>query len=228
MIYFIAAGKGSRMNSSLPKALHNVNGTPNLQRNIEMISGIDDYRVVVNRNDFTIFSRYIDHEKLLPIVSGLGSGHAVMQIEFNPGDIIIWGDAVITDPAIITELKNDSSNRALVIPLKKVNNPYVNFLCDSNLNIQEVLFSKYKETGQIGYQDCCIFKVNNIQSYLRDMHNVIWKSRYITESHEFEFLYVVHYLYNIENAAEGFITEYPDGILSYNTQEELKNIEDAL
>jgi bifunctional N-acetylglucosamine-1-phosphate-uridyltransferase/glucosamine-1-phosphate-acetyltransferase GlmU-like protein len=221
MIYFIAAGKGSRMKSELPKALHQVNGEANLVRNVKLID--DDYRVVVNRGQEALFSNYVPVENILSIDSGLGSGHAIMQIPLKDDDIVIWGDSVILDTRIIDEIKTQDG---FSIPLKRVKNPYVNFLCDKNLKIQEALFAKYGETSASGLQDCCIFKVTQkSRQQLEDLHNAIWKGRYITESNEFEYHYIMHYKSNINDPANGYITEYPNAIESYNTQDELKTIE---
>ena len=221
MIYFIAAGKGSRMKSDLPKALHDVNGEPNLVRNVKLLK--EDYRVVVNRGQFKLFSEYVPAKNILEIDSGLGSGHAIMQIPLKDNDIVIWGDAVIVDPKIIDEIKGQDG---FAIPLKRVKNPYVNFLCDKNLKVQETLFAKYGETSKTGLQDCCIFKVTQkSRQQLEDLHNAIWKGRYITESNEFEYLYLMHYKFNINDPANGYITEYPNAIESYNTKEELNKIE---
>ena len=224
MIYFIAAGKGSRMNSELPKALHKVDGIPNIVRNINMIN--DDYRVVINVSDIDIFSQYIDADKIYHINSGLGSGHAIMQLHLEDDDIIIWGDAVILNTDIIEEIKK---TEGCSIPLKHTDNPYVNFLCDKRLNIKEVLFSKYGEKSSHGLQDVCIFKVTkDIIEHLNAVHNATWKGRYITESNEFEFHYIMHYKYNIHKPAKGYITQYPNSIESYNTKSELKQIENKI
>lgn len=226
MVYFIAAGKGSRMNSDLPKALHAIQGEPNIIRNIKMLD--DDYRVVIDENDLITFSNYICLEKLITITSGLGSGHAILQLKLNDDDIIIWGDAVINDVSIIEELQKTNFKCDLVVPLKNVQNPYVNFLIDDKFHIQEVNFSKYGETSASGFQDCCIFKVSGaLTSKLKELHNAIWKSRYITESSEYEFLYIIHYLFNSNVPAKGYITDFPDAIVSFNTQTELLEIENT-
>jgi bifunctional N-acetylglucosamine-1-phosphate-uridyltransferase/glucosamine-1-phosphate-acetyltransferase GlmU-like protein len=227
MIYFIAAGKGSRMNSSIPKALSEVLGTPNLVRNISLIESInEDYRIVINQSDVDIFKEYISEDKLVAINSGFGSGHAIMNVNFSDSDIIIWGDAVISDIRIVTELIKEKSESPLLIPLKFVSEPYVNFMINHEGKIQEVLFSKYGETSKKGYQDCCIFKVNSdLKEHLKSIHNVLWKGRYIAESNEFEFLYVIHYLANIDEHAEYYVSEYPNAILSYNTKDELNEIQ---
>jgi bifunctional N-acetylglucosamine-1-phosphate-uridyltransferase/glucosamine-1-phosphate-acetyltransferase GlmU-like protein len=213
------------MRSNLPKALHLVDGTPNVVRNSKMV---DDFRVVINHCDVDVFLEYFSRDKLVEIESGLGSGHAIMQLELEENDIIIWGDAVIVNPLIIKEL-SETDSKTLKIPLKKVDNPYVNFCVDEQFSIHEVMFSKYNEHSSKGYQDCCIFKVPyQFVRYLRALHNAIWKSRYITESEEFEFLYIAHYLNNVGNPAKGYLTEYPNAIYSYNTVEELNTIEQII
>lgn len=229
-VFFLAAGKGSRMNSTTPKSLHLVNGEPNIVRNINIVTKLGlNYKLVIDKTDS--IERYtsvgIIESNILKINSGFGSGHALLNIPIKDDDLVIWGDAVIIEEEIISELIRYSNPSPLIVPLKYVNNPYVTFALDNkdNSKITEVKFSKYGEHSSVGYQDCCVFKVKGgLLNHLRTIHNVIWKNRYITESAEFEFLYIIHYLYNIDSSAVGYMTEYPDSVLSYNNKEELEHI----
>lgn len=228
MIYFICAGKGSRMKSKIPKALQKVNGVPNVLRNANIVRELNqDFRIVINHDSKNDFLEYFSEEELIGINSGFGSGHAVMLLNLKDDDLIIWGDAVINDPGIIIEaIESKFVKRSpLLIALKAVKNPYVSFDITSDGRISEVRFSKYGETSNSGYQDCCVFKVKkSLTKHLKNIHDAIWKNRYISESQEFEFLYVVHYLHNIGKSSEFYISSFPDGISSYNTKEELEEL----
>jgi hypothetical protein len=106
-----------------------------------------------------------------------------------------------------------------------VDNPYVSFKCNSSLMAQSVDFSKYGETNLKGLQDKCIFKLDRdgLQLALSAFHDCTYKDgRYITESGEFEFLYVVHVL-SIQEDIQCYITD-KNSIFSYNTKEELQQI----
>lgn len=224
MIYFIAAGKGSRMESEIPKALHDINGEPNLLRNVKGLKY--DYKIVIDKSQSKFFNKYFNSEDIITINSGFGSGHAIMQIDLKSDDIIIWGDAVIHDYRIIEELLNRDG---FSIPLKKVSNPYVNFLCDEHMKIKNVLFSKYGDNSLSGLQDCCIFKVDDrALDDIKSFHNATWKGGYITESKEFEFLYLIYYRVNSDDPINGYITDFPGAVSSYNTNEELKNINERI
>lgn len=226
MIYFICAGKGSRMSSEIPKALHEVQGVPNVLRNSRIVQNLgQEFRVVLNKDDRETFLKFFSEEHIISINSGFGSGHAVMLLDLEDDDLIIWGDAIINNPSAITEMLEYESDAPLSLGLKKVTDPYVQFGITSCGSLSEVRFKKYCETSNSGYQDSCVFKVKkDLTKHLKSIHNIIWKNRYITESGEFEFLYIIHYLYNIGDSADFYISSYPEGVLSYNTKEELKEI----
>ncbi|MHB8097974.1 MAG: NTP transferase domain-containing protein [Sulfuricurvum sp.] len=231
-LLILAAGKGSRMNSSLPKALHETLDNNNINNIYEKCSGLfDNIYVAINHSNEKVFKDNINENiGIISISSGLGSGHAVLESIKSNKDLssefcLIWGDAVIFDSDIVEELIAYPSNFA--IPVLQVDNPYVSFKCDSNLRAKSVDFSKYGETNSKGLQDKCIFKLdkNILLNALQNFHSCTYKDgRYITESSEFEFLYVIHLLSLTENV-QCYITD-KNSIFSYNTQEELITIKE--
>lgn len=236
-LIILAAGKGTRMNSSLPKALHTtIDNKNNIQNTIDKCADlVDNIFVVVNDKDLKTFQKNITSAvtTILPISSGLGSGHALYEVISNYKNkisndfIVVWGDAVIIDNSIVGELISYSN--PMCMPAIINNNPYVSFKVDDNFYAKYVDFSKYGETSKAGIQDKCLFKLNKqiIFKALQTFHQSTFKSgRYITESGEFEFLYVVHLLYSFSKKSKikCYITDYEDSVLSYNTLEELNKI----
>jgi len=164
-LLILAAGKGSRMNSELPKALHKtLNNDNNINNIYNMCKDLfDNIRVVINTSDVKLFGDNINKNiDIIVISSGLGSGHAVKaSLEDNANTskefCLIWGDAIVSDNTIIKELIEYPSDCA--IPVVSIKDPYVSFKCDSNLNAKSVDFSKYGETNINGLQDKCIFNI---------------------------------------------------------------------
>ena len=232
-LVILAAGKGSRMNSHIPKALHIIDeeGTNNMQNTINMNTGLfQNIFVVVNSKDKELFEKEIHGATVLGINSGLGSGHAVFETikkyKLSDDFILVWGDAVFMDNKLSKELINYPSEHT-VIPIYKTQNPYISFKVTEDLQATSVDFSKYGETNETGLQDKCIFRLNKkiINSTLKLIHQATFKNgRYITESKEFEFLYFVHAMAAADETIQCYITEYNDSIFSYNTQDELNKI----
>ena len=230
-LIILAAGKGSRMQSNIPKALHSINNKVNLQNTLEKTNTLfKNVYIIVNEKDKHHFDNF---DNVISIQSGLGSGHAIMQsiekIEnLSNNFCIVWGDAYFENDKIFKEIIEYDNE--MCIPLQEKKHPYVTFKIDDNFNIQSVDFSKYGEIHEYGLQDKCLFKVNKIKLYkaLKDFHNCTYKDgRYITESNEFEFLYVMHVLANNNNSMQGYITD-ENTVHSYNTKDEIQKIEEYL
>jgi len=232
-LLIISAGKGSRMNSKLPKILFK---TKNNKTNLEnLIIDTKEYfkniYLIIDKSQEQIFKKQ-KNIKLICINSGLGSGHAILEgikkINKISSDItIIWGDAIITDKNILKEIINyKMSDCSGIIPVKQVKNPYVCFKITEDFICSSVDFSKYGEINKNGLQDLCIFrfKTKILKKQLQEFHNNTFKNNYITISKEFEFLYIIHSLYNSNKKIKCFKAENPNSILSYNSKTELKNI----
>ena len=85
-ICILAAGKGSRMNSELPKVLHEINNKPILHfvletseslnpKEIILIVGFKKDMVIKSVNKFNVSFAYQEQQK--------GTAHAIMQCEEN-------------------------------------------------------------------------------------------------------------------------------------------------
>ena len=90
----LAAGRGERMNSDLPKVLHQAAGLPLVQHVIETVrdSGASRTAVVVgDRNG--LLSSFLNGVERVIQKERLGTGHAVMQAEGKfrnwPGDLLV-------------------------------------------------------------------------------------------------------------------------------------------
>ena len=241
-LIIIAAGNGKRMgNISIPKVLYPVNGVPNLQRilNAADDAGVfDSVQLVIKESAQNDFVDYLHKHppkievELVSINSGYGDGHALMealtQIQFtNNKAIVVWGDVYIENGMIFKELVSyEDQCYNVIVPVCKEDSPYVTILADQNMNITGADFSKLGEKHFEGLHDQSVFMINKNATLetLETMHNVLWKNgRYISESKELNFLHAMHYLYNFDEPATCYITEYPTK--SFNTIDEVKQIE---
>ncbi|MBF0586849.1 NTP transferase domain-containing protein [Prosthecochloris sp. N3] len=108
----MAAGKGTRMKSDLPKVLHQANGKPVIEYVVETSRSLSPEHIVlivghqaerVRQATAHLPVRYALQEPQL------GTGHAVMQAERPLGDfdgdvIILSGDAPLVTPETLQEL----------------------------------------------------------------------------------------------------------------------------
>jgi bifunctional UDP-N-acetylglucosamine pyrophosphorylase/glucosamine-1-phosphate N-acetyltransferase len=110
-VIILAAGKGTRMQSSLPKVLHPIAGVPMVQRIINSVEqiGADSVNLVYGHGG----------EQLKQVITGmhlnwclqaeqLGTGHAVQQATNNINDednvLILVGDAPLIKPQTLQRL----------------------------------------------------------------------------------------------------------------------------
>ncbi len=178
----------------------------------------------------------------IEIESGRGDGHAVLEAyrtilkttkkKISNTFFVMWGDAYLTSENIfmdcIQEFEKDTI-RSMFIPVVNEKDPYVTFVVDKNMNCIGADFSKRGEKHPTGFHDQCVFLCNtkSVIDGLSTLESAYLKNgRYVTDSGELTFLYLVHYFYNIDKPAKALITDSP--VLSYNTMGEVKEIEKIL
>jgi bifunctional N-acetylglucosamine-1-phosphate-uridyltransferase/glucosamine-1-phosphate-acetyltransferase GlmU-like protein len=248
-LYIIAAGKGSRMGGSIPKALVPITDKPNLTTTLQQIGyKFRKVFIVTNEQIHDQWSSYLlelaanypmlyANVQHVPISSGRGDGHAVLEAltqtfgQNTSSDIVIaWGDVFFPQGEIIDVLLRPQLdwNTWGVIPVVKEVRPYVTVCVDEASNVTHADFAKLGETNEIGYHDQSVFRFDRdrLNNALSTMHHVLDKNgKYITGNHEMSLLHVFHYAANT-NKRSGIVfqqTQYPT--LSFNTVEEVAKIQ---
>lgn len=107
----LAAGKGTRMQSDLPKVLHEVDGVPMVARGIEALrdAGVTDIVVVVGYRAELVKETLGPDFRYALQAEQLGTGHAVMSARehiegFDGKVVIVYGDAPLLNPVSIKRL----------------------------------------------------------------------------------------------------------------------------
>lgn len=123
----LAAGKGVRMKSDIPKVLHSLKGKPLVQHVINSLhsSGIDDIILVVGYEGEQIIDALGHSARYVWQREQLGTGHAVMQTEkaledFKGPVIIACGDAPCIRPGTfrkMIEVFRSENTRAVVLTM---------------------------------------------------------------------------------------------------------------
>jgi len=130
-IVILAAGKGKRMQSSLPKVLHPIAGKPILERIVETAQQLnpDAIDVVIGHEKELLRTR-LAH---LPVnwveqVQPAGTGHAVAtalpQIAEHAQVLILFGDVPLISLSTLRQLIKNTAVDGLGLVTAKVANPY--------------------------------------------------------------------------------------------------------
>jgi len=178
-IIILAAGKGSRMNSDLPKVMHKVGGTPMLERVFQNCQRVTDDLVLVYSDHLKPYLGAFENKcKLALQEQQLGTAHAVFVAkEFTDPhkyNAVIYGDNPLITDDIIQELfdyttKNASAVVTLAFEYDKPNQ-YGRIIIDKNGNFQKIVESKFANSEEIKVTLCnsgiMVFAPGILEKYL--------------------------------------------------------------
>jgi len=129
----LAAGKGTRMKSELPKVLHTVEGKPMVQHTIERAraAGVGEIIVVVGYKREMVMEALKDWDvKFAVQEEQRGTGHAVAQArpyleDFDGNVVVLYGDMPLLSAQTIRSLiqRRDETGAAGVILTIVLDNP---------------------------------------------------------------------------------------------------------
>ncbi|WP_231758961.1 bifunctional UDP-N-acetylglucosamine diphosphorylase/glucosamine-1-phosphate N-acetyltransferase GlmU [Microbulbifer elongatus] len=121
-VVILAAGKGTRMRSDLPKVLHPIGGVPMLGRVINAAQGLGEeglgdvsITVVIGHGAELVRERFADSGvRFVEQTEQLGTGHAVAQAipNFREGAtvVVLYGDVPLVKTATLEDLLKASAN----------------------------------------------------------------------------------------------------------------------
>ncbi|WP_353931305.1 bifunctional UDP-N-acetylglucosamine diphosphorylase/glucosamine-1-phosphate N-acetyltransferase GlmU [Okeanomitos corallinicola TIOX110] len=155
VVAILAAGKGTRMKSNLPKVLHSLGGKSLVERVIKSVEPFSPSRklVIVGYKSEEVKTA-LDHVSELEFVeqtSQLGTGHAIQQLlphlQAYNGDLLILNGDV---PLLRTETLNnllrihkDNQNSCTILTASLANpQGYGRVFCDSDNVVQEMVEDK--------------------------------------------------------------------------------------
>lgn len=125
-VIILAAGKGTRMYSDLPKVLHPLAGKPMLSRVIEaaQTTGAESIHVVTGFQSDVVKAHYSDDKTLSSINwveqhEQLGTGHAVSQglpqVDDNNQVLVLYGDVPLLEAKALTRLVEISKESGIAV-----------------------------------------------------------------------------------------------------------------
>lgn len=228
----LAAGKGVRMNSVLPKVLHPLNGIPLAQHVLNNLKEAN-----VDRSIVVVGYKHKDVEETLGVDNDyvfqeeqLGTGHAVLQAfsllkDYDGPVVVACGDAPFVSSSsfisLVSELKNGS--KAAVLTMKKVDpKGYGRIIRNSNGHVIAIVEEKDASDEQRRIQEV------NTGTYAFDsrlMFEALQNVGNDNAQKEYYLPDVISYLVNKQLKVTSVMTQDEKEGLGINSQEELKKAE---
>ncbi len=128
----LAAGKGTRMKSKLPKVLHKVAGKSMLQHVVDTADNLNPKQsfVIIGYKGEKVKAETEGNLKFVKQEKQLGTGHAVQQVagklkSFSGNVLVLYGDTPLLTEATLKDLLNKHNHKqaAITILTTTVDNP---------------------------------------------------------------------------------------------------------
>ena len=233
-VAILAAGKGTRMKSDLPKVLQTLSGVPLIERVLNNLQNLSpDRRIILVGHKADEVKRQLNENVDLEFVlqePQNGTGHALQQLlpvldGFDGELLVLNGDVPLLRPKTIEDLVNDhrSSNADVTLISAHLENPkgYGRVFTDSNRNVTKV----------VEHIDCnkeeSVNKLTNAGIYCfnwRNLSNILPKLK--SENKQGE-LYLTDTVSMLAKARHMEVDD-PDEVNGINNRKQLAHCEELL
>ena len=235
-VVVLAAGKGTRMNSDLPKVLHKLQSKP-------LIDYVIDESELLNPKEIILVVGFkkesvIKHTesrinlKYATQIEQLGTGHAVLQtnelLKNKRGHILIlYGDVPNIKASTLQPIVNDhiSNNRDLTLITAEIDDPtgYGRIIRDKNGNLLKIVEEKDCSDDEKKIKEwnpgIYIFKIPEVFKILDNIKtNNASKEYYLTDA--------IGLAQQSNMQIKAIKIENSDEVIGINTADQLKELED--
>ncbi|MGY8753159.1 MAG: NTP transferase domain-containing protein [Phycisphaerales bacterium] len=228
----LAAGKGTRMGSDLPKVVHEVAGKPMVQWVVDAVreAGADRVILVIGHGA-EIVKKAIPNCEYVIQDPQLGTGHAVLVCketlaDFDGDILILGGDGPLLRASTVHDmvaLQNETSASA-TLATSIIPDPtgYGRIVRDGNNTFSAIIEHKNATPAQLEihevYPSYAVFEAEKLWECLDSLEpNPLTNEYYLTE--------VPRMLKERGETVEVINAVAPEDILSINTQEQLHEVE---
>ncbi len=226
----LAAGKGTRLKSDIPKVLHHVCGKPVLSYIIELVRSLKTYVVVGfgAREVQQVIGNgveYVVQDQLL------GTGDAVRRVEkhlknFNGNVVVLCGDTPLLEKAVVARLlaTHRKSNASATILSARVGNPhgYGRMIRDERGQVSAIREQRDLAASEIGINEINVgmycFKAKDLFEALRGVKlSPTKKEYYLTD--------VIAILIAAGKKISSVISDDPNVAFGINTRQDVAQAE---
>ncbi len=231
----LAAGKGTRMESDLPKVLHEVAGKPMVQWVVDAVREAGAERIIlVVGHGADIVKNTIGECEYVVQEPQLGTGHAVLVCkdtlaDFTGNIVILGGDGPLLRASTIHDMLalQGSSEATATLATSTIPDPtgYGRIVRDTNDRFAEIVEHKnatpeQREIHEV-YPSYAVFESSALWDSLDELQpNALTNEYYLTE--------VPQLLLDKNLTVEVVNAVAPEDILSINTPEQLADVEHVL
>ncbi|NTV06278.1 MAG: NTP transferase domain-containing protein [Chlorobiaceae bacterium] len=237
-VIIMAAGKGTRMQSDLPKVLHQANGRPLIDYVLDTANILDpDKIILIVGHQADLVKEAASRYNVITALQEpqLGTGHAVMQAEAHlhdfDGDVLILsGDAPLVNAGTLQDLIafHHSSNGAATVLTAEMQDPTGYGRVIQQNNSESVL--KIVEQKDATTEELAVREINsgvyvfNARLLFHALHQINTNNA----QNEYYLTDVFGICFENGERVYAFRTENPNEILGINTPEQLKEAEQLL
>lgn len=229
-VFILAAGRGSRMKSDIPKVMHKVNNKTMLDHVLENASAItDDITIIYSDHLKPYLQSYSKHIKFVLQDAPLGTGHAVYSAIRNINSecyvIILCGDNPFITSDIITKMldKSDSEDVDLMLMASHRDNPtgYGRVVLDEQNMVSKVIECKVATSQEKAITLCnsgvILGKSDVIKSLINDLID-----KGLNSNGEYYLTSIIEDGYKKGYSTSYFIAD-SDSVMGVNTMEDLEH-----
>lgn len=189
-IIILAAGKGTRMHSKLPKVLHQIGGKPILAHVIDCAKALNPQKIIVVYGyGGEIVREAFAHESIIWAnqVEQLGTGHAVQQaapfLDENAETLVMLGDVPLVDVNACKALIAQANNKLAILSFNKTDpTGYGRIVRDDNKNVVAIVEHKDATEAQLN-----IVEVNTGIMAMPNIHLTKWLSQLTNNNAQAEY-----------------------------------------
>lgn len=233
-VIILAAGKGTRMNSDLPKVLHKICGEPLLHHVLNNVRGVfsSPPYVVIGHQAEKVRSLFKDYPAVFVLQEEqLGTGHAVMQAEPFLKDrdltvMVLNGDMPLINPGIIKDLAqyHYGSGASATVLTVKMDDPkgYGRIVRDRSGHLEKIVEQKDASLGELEINEI------NTGTYCfnsKDLFAALHDVRSENAQHEYYLTDVIAILRSKRKKVCAFLIDDAQSAIGINTKEQLSEAE---
>jgi bifunctional UDP-N-acetylglucosamine pyrophosphorylase/glucosamine-1-phosphate N-acetyltransferase len=179
-IIILAAGKGTRMHSDIPKVLHEIGGKSILAHVIECAKTLNPSKIIVVYGyGGEIVREAFLHENITWVnqAEQLGTGHAVLQaqpfLDADAQSLVMLGDVPLVDAAACKALIEKTNNKLAILSFNKADPVgYGRIVRSENQSVMAIVEHKDATTAQRN-----IVEVNTGIMAMPNVHLIKWLSQ---------------------------------------------------